>query len=427
MNNEIDIIRNRMYEQAVGKKRFHTVDGETIMDKEVWPTHFAVNEILPYGLTLLVGPAKVGKSLLTLGLCIAISKGEPFLGFPTKQGTVLYLALEDTEDRIQKRALKITDDLPKSFHFSNEVYKTNDGLIEALDDFITTHPDTVLIAIDVFEYIRPDQRGGNMYRDDYDDMIPLHKFTQEHDVALLLVHHTSKRTDGDEIHSASGSMAITGAVDNYLRISRSSRIDRQGSLYCTGRDMADKTISLRLDDNGVWQLVPGQQEYVQPEFDKTVLAVWKYIFFHLECKEGISLSSDMKYLTCIPTALSNEIKRVFDIDIPNNTITKSLQLHRDQLAYFGLEFQKKHIRNERQLIFSCLIQEMRRMRYSKDELPEDVPETWQRDGVTAVTAVTAADTVSDGCHTDATVTESSAGSFNGDGGGSGDGSVSLCN
>ena len=32
------------------------------------------------------------------------------------------------------------------------------------------NPDTVLIAIDVLEYVRPSSRGGNLYKEDYADM-----------------------------------------------------------------------------------------------------------------------------------------------------------------------------------------------------------------------------------------------------------------
>ena len=92
-----------MTNQNFMKRRFHTVDGDTIMNKQMPPLQYAIAEILPAGLTLFSGDSKVGKSMMALNMCVAVSKGEDFLGFPTTRGTVLYLALEDTESRIQRR------------------------------------------------------------------------------------------------------------------------------------------------------------------------------------------------------------------------------------------------------------------------------------------------------------------------------------
>ena len=82
-------------------KKFHTIDGSTIMNKKMPPLKYTIAEILPAGLTLFSGDSKIGKSLLAVNMCVAVSNGEPFLDFPTHKGTVLYLALEDTESRIQ--------------------------------------------------------------------------------------------------------------------------------------------------------------------------------------------------------------------------------------------------------------------------------------------------------------------------------------
>ena len=50
------------------------------------------------------GKAKLGKSWLAIQMAAAVSVGKPFLGkFDTTQGKVIYLALEDTNQRLQKR------------------------------------------------------------------------------------------------------------------------------------------------------------------------------------------------------------------------------------------------------------------------------------------------------------------------------------
>ena len=68
---------------------------------ELMDTHFPsrpciIENLLPAGTYLLAGAPKIGKSFLVLQMAYQVSTGEPFLGFSPRQGTVLYLALEDT-------------------------------------------------------------------------------------------------------------------------------------------------------------------------------------------------------------------------------------------------------------------------------------------------------------------------------------------
>ena len=130
--NEFYDYQKQMMEEALGIKRFHTIDGETLMEKQIEHREQVVAELLPAGMTLLAGPSKAGKSFLVYEMCVAVASGAPFLGFPTRQGTVLYLAFEDNEDRLQQRGMMIADTLPPCLHFSNEIYKLGEGLIEAL-------------------------------------------------------------------------------------------------------------------------------------------------------------------------------------------------------------------------------------------------------------------------------------------------------
>ena len=70
-----------------------------------FPVKPAVIEgLLPAGKYLLAGAPKVGKSFFVLQLAYQVSTGGTFLGCPVHPGTVLYLALEDTLDRLQKTA-----------------------------------------------------------------------------------------------------------------------------------------------------------------------------------------------------------------------------------------------------------------------------------------------------------------------------------
>ena len=59
------------------------------------------------------GAPKVGKSWLSLWICLCVAQGEKLWDFPTQKGSVLYLCLEDSYARIQNRLLDLTDDAPE--------------------------------------------------------------------------------------------------------------------------------------------------------------------------------------------------------------------------------------------------------------------------------------------------------------------------
>lgn len=68
---------------------------QTLFEQPLEPIDFLVDGLFAQGLYILGGSPKVGKSWLALQLCLAVCTGTPFLGRPTRQGEVLYLALED--------------------------------------------------------------------------------------------------------------------------------------------------------------------------------------------------------------------------------------------------------------------------------------------------------------------------------------------
>lgn len=84
-------------------KRLKTIDGETLMKEPLQPLNFIIETLLSQGLHILAGSPKVGKSWLALWLSVQVAKGEPVWGMEVKQGTTLYLCLEDSRLRVQNR------------------------------------------------------------------------------------------------------------------------------------------------------------------------------------------------------------------------------------------------------------------------------------------------------------------------------------
>ena len=172
-----------------------TVDGRTLMDRPLEPPNFVVDTLISQGLHILAGSPKVGKSWLALWLSVMVAKGEPVWGMSVKQGTTLYLCLEDSVLRIQNRLFEITEDAPDSVHFCTECAPIGQGLEEQVEGFLVAHPDTVLVLVDTLQMVRPVHDAT--YANDYRDLSVLKRLADKHGIAILLIHHLRKETADD--------------------------------------------------------------------------------------------------------------------------------------------------------------------------------------------------------------------------------------
>ena len=133
--------------------KLRTVDGAALMSQPLRPPNFVVDTLLSQGLHILAGSPKVGKSWLALWLAVTVAKGEPVWNLASKQGTTLYLCLEDSVLRIQNRLFEITEDAPDSVHFCTECAPIGQGLEEQVEYFLAQHPDTALVIVDTLQMI----------------------------------------------------------------------------------------------------------------------------------------------------------------------------------------------------------------------------------------------------------------------------------
>ena len=199
------------------ENRLLTIDGETLMSQPLTPLNFVVDTLLSQGLHILAGSPKVGKSWLALWLAVMVAKGNPVWGMGVKQGTTLYLCLEDSTLRIQNRLFEITEDAPASVHFTTNSDTLGKGLEEQLCAFLVEHPDTVLVIIDTLQKVRDSKSSAGkagMYGNDYDDISSIKRIADGFNIAILLVHHLRKLQDNnDPFNDVSGSTGIIGAAD----------------------------------------------------------------------------------------------------------------------------------------------------------------------------------------------------------------------
>ena len=216
--------------------------------------HIVPGYIQP-GLSIIAGKPKTGKSWLSLGLAVAVATGGLALGsVPVKQGSVLYLALEDNERRLQQRLRQMLQDQEAALddlYLETECPRLDAGGVEAIREWVDATEDARMVIVDVFTKIRPERSSTDTsYEADYRALAPLKQLADETSIAVVVVHHTRKMAAEDPFETVSGTNGITGAADTILILDRGG----QGmTLYARGRDIEEIETALLFDKlSGTW-------------------------------------------------------------------------------------------------------------------------------------------------------------------------------
>jgi hypothetical protein len=130
------------------------------------PVHYVLPGLIPDGLTILAAKPKAKKSWLMLDLAIGVAAGRYVLGtLKPAEGDVLYLALEDSARRLQRRMDKLLGtfvvEWPKRLQIVTEWPRGSDAVCE-LEAWCVAHPIARLIVIDTFEKVRAPDSGGRL-------------------------------------------------------------------------------------------------------------------------------------------------------------------------------------------------------------------------------------------------------------------------
>ncbi len=232
-------------------KTFKAISGSELVDKNLGDIPFVVNGLLPTGLSLLAGSAKIGKSWFALWLSVQIAKGEPIWDYEVTKGTALYLCYEDNEIRIQSRLLEITDEVPDNVYFCMEISRLGGELESRIQNFMIEQPDTKLIIIDTLQTVRIPGTESS-YSNDYSDLMILKKLADDYQIAILLIHHFRKQKDGDVFQQITGSTGLQGAVDTMFTLSQAQRGENTAVFNCVGRDIEPRELELERNEDNVW-------------------------------------------------------------------------------------------------------------------------------------------------------------------------------
>lgn len=247
-----------------------TITANLLMNTAYPPLSFTIEKLLPQGIFILAGSGKIGKSWLSLDICVAVAQGGKLWDFNAAQGDVLYLALEDTHQRLKERLERIGEENTQSdkLHLAISSLGITDGLIEQVKAFISDNPDTKLIVLDTLERVRNSEQDKSMYSCDYRDINKLREILEGNNVTLLLVHHTRKMYDPDPLNTLSGSTGLVGAVDGVWVLEKEKRTGGKGKLTIANRDTEGYCFNVDFDkENCRWNFLGAEEEMQDNEDD----------------------------------------------------------------------------------------------------------------------------------------------------------------
>lgn len=269
---EISIPHSR---QNCNKKILETKSMAEIYDTVYLGKPPLIDGLLYPGTYLFAGAPKLGKSFLMAQIAYRISMGLNMWGFSVRQGTVLYLALEDDYHRLQERLYRMFGtDSTDNLHFAIKAPDLENGPDEQLEKFMGQHQDTSLIIIDTLQKIRDIGGEKYSYANDYEIIARMKEFADKHSICLLLVHHTRKQTAADKFDMISGTTGLLGAADGVFLLQKKKRTSNAATLEVSGRDQPDQKLYIsRNPETLQWELEEVETELWQEPPDPLLTLV----------------------------------------------------------------------------------------------------------------------------------------------------------
>lgn len=318
-----------------------------LYDSSFEPRVPVVDGLLNSGTYIFAGAPKVGKSFFMAQLAYHVAMGVPLWDYPVRQGSVLYLALEDDYARLQQRlAMMFGDESTDKLYLAVKSKTIKDGLAEQMECFVREHKDARLIIIDTLQRIRESDGDKMSYGSDYDNMTPLKEFSDKTGVAIIVVHHTRKMAADDVCETISGTNGLLGAVDGALILYKKKRTSSEATLDIIGRDQQEQEITLEKDlETCVWKKVKAEIDLFVPKVDEVLELISHFIT--KENPEWEGTSSEL--IDMVPG---------LDEVIQSNTLVRRLNINRGKLYKdYGIYYQPLQRKSDRKPFSLKLITE----------------------------------------------------------------------
>jgi hypothetical protein len=220
------------------------------------PVDWVVPGIVPEGASMLAGGPKVGKSWMILNIALAKARGGTALGCIEvgQPAPVLYLALEDSDRRLQDRIRTLDPyaDTPRLFEYLTRV---EPGMVvPTIRAWVRRQKRVSYVILDTYGKTHPRSLPGESeYQRDYRVTGALKEICDDHPgMALQVLHHDRKASSDDFVETVSGTNGVAGCLDTICVLQR-RRNETDGFLKVTGRDVEENEYAVEFR-GGLWSL-----------------------------------------------------------------------------------------------------------------------------------------------------------------------------
>ena len=291
-----------------------TITAKDLMEKDFPPLVELIEGMLAPGLYILAGAPKIGKSWLVLQIAHHISTGTPLWNRKVIQCEVLYLSLEDTLPRIQRRLMTICDGETGRVVFATEADMLGDGFEKQLTSYLNSNSDTKVVIIDTLAKVRGVVSSSNVYSSDYAAMNIFKHFADKYKIALILVHHTRKQDADDTMQKISGTNGLMGCADGAMILEKPNRAKLEAILTMTSRDFEDaRILLLQNKETMCWEFAGYEEEPAEDTAEPILTAIAELVHSRGQWKgSAASLVEELQKqnpnLRVWPNTLSRRLK-----------------------------------------------------------------------------------------------------------------------
>jgi hypothetical protein len=223
------------YPNAPKESGLKLVELGDLLSRPVVPVDWILQERLAAGsVSIVASKPKVGKSTLARNLALAIARGEPFLGWPVKHGTVLYLALEERSEDVAAdfRALGADG--------SEDILLADAGTALDVVTILRERKPVLLVVDPLFRLLSV--RDEKAYAEMYGALGPLIDIARQTGTHILCLHHSSKLAKAEAIDAPIGSTALGGAVSTLLVMRRTDTYRTLQTVQRIGEDLPETVL-----------------------------------------------------------------------------------------------------------------------------------------------------------------------------------------
>ncbi len=313
------------------RKKLELISSVEIMNTPMKKQRFIVDGMIYPGVHILSGDPKIGKSWMMLDMCLAVAKGENFLGRKTEKGQVVYMALEDTFISLQSRLYELTDEPSENLVFALMANSIGSGLEEDLQECKKRFPDLKMVVIDTLQKIR--NIIDTKYGADYRELSVLKSVADNLEIAVVLVHHNRKAHDSNPNNLISGTNGIAGCADGLLVFTRNRN---NAKLHISGRGAPSLELNLKRE-NAKWILLDDVPESKPDIFS---FMIHDFIF-------------EKKSVSGTASEICSMLKEKYpEHDFNCNWLYRDLLQHDDEIRSLGIDYEKNKTNGIRSIFIS---------------------------------------------------------------------------